>query len=128
MPSDPAFEPVSDEAIAAIVSRSRAENARYEELKERRFAEARTEARRLAGLLSRSEEIRRVILFGSAAASGKFFRPDSDIDLAIEGGDVLAARAMVENSSFNIDLVSLDSVHPAIRERILAEGETLYEA
>jgi predicted nucleotidyltransferase len=121
------LEPVSDEFIAGIVSRQLEENERYEIERLRRLADAIGEARRLAEVLSHCEGVRRVLLFGSAV-SGRFFRVDSDIDLAIEGGDVLKAMALVEDSSFHVDLVDMEAVHASIRERILVEGQVLYEA
>jgi len=53
MSMDRSFDPVSDEAIAVIVARSKQDTARYEALRQCRFAEAK--AARLAGLLSRCE-------------------------------------------------------------------------
>lgn len=76
---------------------------------------------RLATLLAGVPELRRVLLFGSTA-TGRNYRGDSDIDLAIEGGDLLACMAAVERSTFAVDVVELERLPEGIRSRAREEG------
>ncbi|MDA8426809.1 MAG: nucleotidyltransferase domain-containing protein [Treponema sp.] len=125
---DSAHSPsVPPEFIHAMAENARRENAREAEAAARRLEEARIEAARLAAELAARGAARRVILFGSAAR-GRGFRADSDIDLAIEGGDILAAMGIVESSAFHVDIVDLESANEGMRARVEAEGVTLYEA
>ncbi|HUW40739.1 MAG TPA: nucleotidyltransferase domain-containing protein [Rectinemataceae bacterium] len=117
---------VPPEFIHAMAENARRGNAREAEAAARRLEEARSEAKRLATELAALSGIKRVILFGSAAR-GRGFRTDSDIDLAIDGGDVLEAMRVVESSAFHVDIVDLENANEAIRARVEAEGVTLYE-
>lgn len=92
--------------IEAIVRNQKAENLRVDAVLNRRLASARDEARLLAAALGEIPGIRKVLLFGSVAR-GKPFTFDSDIDLAIEGGDILEAMAIAETFSFSVDVVDL---------------------
>lgn len=115
------------ELIGRIADRQRRENEEIDQASLLRLAKAREEARRLACRLLALPDVKRVLLFGSAA-SGRRFGPASDIDLAMEGGDLLEGMGIVEKSSFPVDIVSLDSIHPIMRARIEKEGVTLHEA
>lgn len=72
--------------------------------------------------------------FGSVARGEQ--RPDSDVDLlhTLEGGRALGweVEDLVESLTkvFHrpVDLVSRRSLHPMIRDRAMAEAETLYAA
>jgi len=77
-------------------------------------------------------EVTRVWLFGSRARGDA--GPRSDIDLAIEAPGAsrprwLALEADIEDSDtlLHIDLVRWDEASEGLRERILAEGEVLYD-
>jgi len=76
--------------------------------------------------LARDPGLKRALLFGSAA-TGRGYRSDSDIDLAIEGGDLFACMAAAETSSFRVDVVELWRLPPGIRARVEEEGIILYE-
>ena len=89
--------------------------------------QARADAARIAALLRRDFSVKRVVLFGSLA-SGRF-RPDSDIDLAVEG---LAAAAFFpalaqasKLSEFPIDLKPIEDLTPHFRMRVLMTGEDI---
>lgn len=88
---------------------------------ERREA-ARVEARRLAAdLRTRDPSIRAIWGFGSAFEVSRPFTMDSDIDLALEGGDVLKLFSATEGSAFKVDLIDIsdreDDFARGIRER-----------
>jgi predicted nucleotidyltransferase len=114
------------ELIAGIVVAQREENARVERACIARLEAARTEARRLAALLSGLPGVARILLFGSSA-TGFNFRLDSDIDLALQGGDVLEAMATAETSAFKVDIIDLEGSSSLFRRRIEKEGLVLYE-
>ena len=112
--------------IQGIAERSARENERERKELARRLEAAREEAARLAGLMARDPELKRALLFGSTA-TGRGYRHDSDIDLAIEGGDLFACMAAAETSSFRVDVVELERLPPGIRVRVEEEGVVLYE-
>lgn len=91
-----------------------------------RLEEAKLEARRVSEILASLEGVRRVIHFGSSA-TGRGFRLDSDIDLAISGGDLLEAMGVAENSAFHVDVIDIDRVPSPLRESILEEGVVVHE-
>jgi len=59
--------------------------------------------------------------------SGHNFRLDSDIDIAISGGDILEAMRIVESSCFHVDIIDIDAVPSPFKEAILHQGVVLYE-
>lgn len=73
--------------------------------------------------------ITRVILFGSRARGD--FRRESDIDLAVSGGNVDRFRLAVEEETSTLlryDVVNMDlHMQPSLRESIEKEGIILYE-
>ena len=79
--------------------------------------------------LARRHGIRKVILFGSRARGD--YRPKSDIDLAVSGGDIDLFRLDVEDETgtlLGFDVVNMDhAVQPELLESIQKEGQTLYE-
>ena len=89
---------------------------------------ARREAQEMAVRLVKQHGARRVILFGSVARQRRL-RPDSDIDLAIEGmptetfyqlvGDLCTAQGR------QIDLVRLETARESLRKIIVLEGRVL---
>ena len=93
----------------------------------------RIDASRLAELCRRYG-IARLEVFGSVARGEQ--RPDSDVDLlyTLEGGRALGwevedlVESLTEVFHRPVDLVSRRSLHPMIRDRVMAEAETLYAA
>ena len=93
----------------------------------------RIDASRLAELCRRYR-IARLEVFGSVARGEQ--RPDSDVDLlyTLEGGRALGwevedlVESLTEVFHRPVDLVSRRSLHPMIRDRVMAEAETLYAA
>jgi predicted nucleotidyltransferase len=72
----------------------------------------------------------RVYLFGSSVKD-KPLAPWSDIDLAIEGLPQTAFLKvyayLLKNSRFPVDLKPFEELDPTIREKIVKEGEIIYE-
>ncbi len=88
------------------------------------------EAQRLSQLLAEKFEVEAVYLFGSLIWND-IHTPETDIDLAISGlpeERYLEAVSYLERESkFPVDLVDLNKVSDHLRQRILAEGKSLYE-
>ncbi|OHD78843.1 MAG: hypothetical protein A3J97_01740 [Spirochaetes bacterium RIFOXYC1_FULL_54_7] len=112
--------------LKEIAERSARDNAREAEQIQGRLAVAREEALCLARLLSGLQDLSLVIHFGSSA-NGRSFRLDSDIDLAIRGGDILEAMKVVETSVFHVDVIDIDMVPEPLKTAILTDGVVLYE-
>ncbi len=91
---------------------------------------ARQNLKGIVEVLREGYGVDRVILFGSLA-KGRF-TTESDIDLAVAGlapADFFRAYAEVNRlSQFQVDLKPLESLHPHFCQRVLAQGETIYEA
>jgi hypothetical protein len=51
--------------------------------------------------------ITRIWGLGSTFEEFRPYRMDSDIDLAVEGGDILSLLSITEDSSFKVDLIDL---------------------
>ncbi len=79
--------------------------------------------------LARAHGMRRVVLFGSRARGD--FRPKSDVDPAVSGGDADRFRLAVEEETdtlLRFDVVNLDRpLQPGLREAIAREGRVIYE-
>ncbi len=77
--------------------------------------------------------VRRVYLFGSVLTPGQF-RPDSDIDVGVEGdlgveGFFGLWRAIEdETPGWQVDLVELDRARIPFADRVRLEGELVYAA
>ena len=101
---------------------------------EERRSLAREAARRMAAHLAERWGVRRVYLFGSLAGWHRF-HDRSDMDIAAEGlpEDARYFRVLVElyrllPPGMELDLVPLEEAVPALRERIVHEGEVLYDS
>lgn len=80
-------------------------------------------------MLAKRHQLDRVVLFGSRAR-GDYLR-NSDIDLAVSGGDVISfALDMEEETStlLTYDVVDIGKrIDDGLRESIEREGKTIYE-
>jgi len=93
--------------------------------REQLLAQARLAAREIKARFA----ARRVILFGSLA-HGAWFRPDSDVDLAVEGleGEAywqawrLAEQVITDR---RVDLIDVDTASPSLRQAIEQHGISL---
>lgn len=79
--------------------------------------------------LAAQYDIQRVLLFGSRARGD--YRPRSDIDLAISGGNTAAFTLAVDEETDTLlkyDVVNLDgAVQPELLLEIEKDGKVLYE-
>lgn len=89
-----------------------------------------TKARRITELLAERFQFETLYLFGSLVWNENW-KPETDIDLAIHGlepKNLFKAIEFLEGETqFPFDLIDLDEVPISLRERILTEGELLYE-
>ncbi|HUX12532.1 MAG TPA: nucleotidyltransferase domain-containing protein [Spirochaetia bacterium] len=114
------------ELAKRVAARFKAERAREEAELPVRVEKAWQEARELAQDFARDGMVRRVILFGSLAED-RVRSLSFDIDLAIEGGDLIHCILRAEKSSFKVDVVDLKTIPEAMREQIRRRGVVLYE-
>ena len=97
-------------------------NRGHDEAVRRRREKAREEAQRLAGqLYARLSGLRGVYGFGSVFEPHRPFGECSDIDLAIDGGELIDAVRICRHSSFRVDVVDIsdqdDPFARGVRER-----------
>ncbi len=89
-------------------------------------------AYRCAELLAERYRIKRVWLIGSLLQHESFHNR-SDIDLAVEGlaekeyFDALSKLYQIIPSRLELDLITLETAQPALREHIRTTGRLLYE-
>lgn len=120
------MEPSAD--LRAIVDRLNRDNARAAS----RVADAQRlayqAACRLAAQMGAEDStLRRVVLFGSTLP-GRRYRAGSDIDLAVEGGDRAHLERLAADLPQAVDVIGIEDLRPAIRDRVLEEGIVLYDA
>ena len=85
-------------------------------------------ARALAQDLGAADDtVRRIIGFGSTFEIWRHFRTDSDIDLAIEGGDWFFLMRRIPPGEFEVSLVELEQQGVEFAEHVRAVGAILYE-
>lgn len=119
---------MADRELQAIIDRQNRENARVNERIALAQRQAYAAAAELASRMgSEDPTLRRVILFGSTLP-GRRYRQDSDIDLAVEGGDRPRLERLAATLPQSVDVIALDELRPGILERVLKEGVVLYEA
>lgn len=79
--------------------------------------------------LAKKYDIKKIVLFGSRARGD--YKRTSDIDLAVEGGDVALFSLDVEEETTTLlkyDIVDLGrAIQEELREAIKREGKTIYE-
>lgn len=79
--------------------------------------------------LAKRHDVKKVLLFGSRARGT--FRRTSDIDLALQGGNISQFRVDVEDETHTLltfDVVNLESdLSPELKKAINTEGVLLYE-
>ncbi len=94
--------------LDAVASRIHAANSAESLHIEQRRLQARSVAQELAARMRASDSgVRAVWGFGSTFEEGRPYRLDSDIDLAIEGGNIVSLMKIVETTTFAIDLVDI---------------------
>jgi len=112
--------------LEKIIARSARENHEARTRIQSRLQAARDEAKHLAAEIGSLNDVVYVIHFGSSA-NGRAFRLDSDIDLAVSGGDIFEAMSIAESSRFHVDVIDIDRIPSLLKDAILAQGTVLYE-
>jgi len=95
-----------------------------------RTAQRAVDARRIATELaqhigSQDPTVKCIYLFGSLNTDIPR-NPDFDIDLALDGGDVLRAMELAEESAFPVDIVRLQQLPPHVVRKVTSDGTALY--
>jgi len=112
--------------IEAAAQRINKANRKADEMIAARRAAAREEARKMAAeLRDRDPSIRAIWGFGSAFEAYRPFRMDSDIDLALEGGDIARLFSTTEGSAFKVDLVDISGCEDEFARGIRERGTSL---
>ena len=117
-----------DALVKAAAERIRRRHRELEERAAKRRLRAMEFARELAVRLARADEdVRKIIGFGSTFETWRNYRLDSDIDLAIVGGDWFTLTAAIPASEFEVSIVELELQGEEFQQHVLAHGEVLYE-
>jgi predicted nucleotidyltransferase len=118
----------ADSDLQAIVNRLNRENARAAARQARAQRDAYHLAHALAARMGDEDPtLRRVVLFGSTLP-GRSYRPGSDIDLAVEGGNRAQLERIAGELPQSVDIVGFDELRAGVLDRVLSEGVVLYEA
>lgn len=95
---------------------------------EDRRVRARDFAGKLAVVLGRADPtVRAIVGFGSTFESWRQYRLDSDIDMALCGGNWGLLWSLVPKSEFSVSLVELDLQPESFAAQVKTQGVVLYE-
>jgi hypothetical protein len=95
---------------------------------EERRTRAQVFARGLARDLGQADQsLEKILGFGSTFETWRQYRLDSDIDLAMCGGNWDVLWSLLPDSEFEISLIELDLQPKAFVEQVRAQGVVLYE-
>jgi predicted nucleotidyltransferase len=95
---------------------------------ELRRKEAFKKAEEIASVLGNSDaELEQVYGFGSVFEQWRRFRKDSDIDLAITGGNWSKLMRAIPESDFSVDLIELELQNRDFIEYVKDKGVLLYD-
>src|SRR6056297_1534011 len=109
--------------VKAAAARIRKRTAEKEERAATRRVRARQFARDLAVRLGEADHrVEKIIGFGSTYETWRNYRLDSDIDLAVIGGDWFALTEAIPSSEFEVSIVELNLQNEEFREYVLAHG------
>lgn len=115
--------------VEEAAKRIRAENEREAMILAERREKAAATGRRLArAMVEEHPEVTRVWGFGSVFESWRSYRMTSDIDLAVEDGDIIDLMRIVEHEEFPVDIVDLSACPAGMAEFIRLQGLVLAEA
>lgn len=100
--------------------------------RDRQLRERRRHARKwgseIAAMLGAADSsLEKVIGFGSSFENWRNFREDSDIDLAVIGGDWFRLHRHIPQGEFRVSVVELYQQNPEFIAHVLEHGEVLYE-
>jgi len=97
-----------------------------------RAEDRRTRAQNFAGKLAKDlgnadPSVRAILGFGSTFETWRQYREDSDIDLALCGGNWSLLWSMLPKSEFSVSLIELDLQPESFAEQVRTQGVVLYE-
>jgi len=116
----------------AVAERMRREEDQRRRANEARYQRARQELDTLIACAAGFPSVRRIIVWGSMLRPDRFCEI-SDIDICVEGVKApdewsRLERAMLETTTFPLDLVRWEELIEPHRESILARGKVMYES
>jgi predicted nucleotidyltransferase len=120
------YPPPPKAELKLIAERINAANRKERAENEKKRKEAYKEAVRLTAQFAEiDKELKKVILFGSTLGPGRY-GSESDIDLAVEGGDFFGFMRIAEESSFKVDVVDLQDLPERFKTLIDRSSEILF--
>ena len=115
-------------SVQKAADRIRRIRKRREQLLRERRQRAQESGRMIAAELGAADPgLEKVIGFGSTYETWRNYREDSDIDLAIIGGDWFKLMRHVPEGDFKVSLVELNLQNHEFISYVLEHGEVLYE-
>jgi predicted nucleotidyltransferase len=78
-------------------------------------------------LAAEDPDLKQVFGFGSVFEEWRRFRFDSDIDLAIVGGNWSRLMRVIPESGYSVDLVELELQNQEFKNHVREKGVLLYE-
>ncbi len=120
--------PITPGEIRAIAARIKRKNTQEQGVLELRRAKARKIAYELAQKIGTSDpEIQEIWGFGSVFELWRKYRMDSDIDLAMTGGNWFSACSLAEHPEFPVSLIDMNDTTAEFNELLKKNGVLLYE-
>lgn len=118
-----------DALIEAAAARTRPRHRWRQDQAVARRTQAQQFARQAAEHLAAADaRVQKIIGFGSTFETWRNYRLDSDIDLAVIGGDQSALTRAIPESEFDVSIVNLDTKNEEFCDYVLERGEVLYES
>lgn len=114
--------------IRKAADRLRRKHETEEQALHNRRKQARSKAQEIAAILGESDpEVKQIFGFGSVFEPWRRFRDDSDIDLAIIGGNWSRLMSIIPESDFSIDLIELELQNREFINHVKEKGVLLYD-
>ena len=114
--------------ILKAADRLRCKYEAEEKLLEMRRKKAEGKAQEIASVLGNADSgVKQIYGFGSVFEQWRRFHKDSDIDLAVIGGEWTHLMKAIPDSDFSVDLVELELQNRDFIEHVKEKGVLLYE-
>ena len=122
---------LSNRELARMKRNLKRKSAKRSRALQERLSEARRDLDRIVRHIAETYQPRRIYQWGSLV-DGKHFSERSDIDIALEGitdaATFFSILADAESMTrFPVDIVQMETIHPAYAESIRARGRVIYE-
>ncbi|MFO8064510.1 MAG: nucleotidyltransferase domain-containing protein [Spirochaetota bacterium] len=119
---------IEDWPVSRAAERLRRRRQKRQKALEARRERAQEWARSLARELGAADSsVRQIIGFGSTFETWRNFREDSDIDLAVVGGNWFSLMRQIPEGEFEVSLIELELQPQDFIEHVRTHGDLLYE-